>query len=251
MALPRVGTREMQLITLGYPFSRLIEVVDSASAGSMHKVSGRRGEEIWTVLGDPGPMSIAAGKSRGLRAAVFENGASNQCAIVFGGTEFTDLSDWANNSAQWRGAVPPQYVQGADLAARAIARCAGRKIVIAGHSLGGGIAQYAYLKTGQSHLTYTFNPAGLSMRRWLADTARGPSENVVAFIAHAYDPSSATALGRDVVSLIPGTYKLGVQVSVPVYSWSPTPHFISELAEGLGKQREYCLESATCKGAAP
>jgi len=252
VALPRIGTREMRMIALGYPFSRLIEVIDSASTGFTQKVWGRRGEEAWTVLGDPAPMSIASGKSRGLRAAVFENATSNQCAIVFGGTEFTDLKDWGNNVAQWLGLVPPEYAQGADFAVRAVARCGGRKIVIAGHSLGGGVAQYAYLKTGSSHLTYTFNPAGLSVSKWLADavyskTIRGPSENVVAFIAHAYDPSSGTELGRDVVSILPGSYTLGVHVSVPVYSWSVTPHFIPELAEGLGIQRDYCLANATCR----
>ena len=252
VALPKVGTRDMQLITLGYPFSRLIEVIDSANAGFTQTVSGRRGEEAWTVLGDPAPMSIAAGKSWGLRAAVFENKTSNQCAIVFGGTELTDLKDWANNFAQWQGSVPPEYSQGADFAAQAIAHCVGRKIVIAGHSLGGGIAQYAYLKTGSRHLTYTFNPAGLSMSKRLFEadfslTFRGPSENVVAFIARAYDPSSGTEVGRDVVSMIPGTYTLGVQVPVPVYSWSPTPHFISVLAEGLVEQRKRCLASTTCR----
>ncbi len=220
------------------------DVYDLQRNDPAEKALRKIGEQIWfvrEVFESASPFKISFG---GLKAALYVNAKTNKCAVVFAGTEVTDITDWVNNVRQAMGIVPTEYRDGANFAAKAAAKC-DQDMVLAGHSLGGGIAQYAYLKTGELYRTFTFNPAGLAVTNLDYQSANLRTTNVENFIAQAYDPSSGTLLGRDVASLTGVT--LGREILVPVYSWSPTTHFIDVLVEGLGVQRSYCLASTLCR----
>ena len=195
------------------------------------------GGQIWVLHEVYESASLTKAFFGGLRAALYVNAKTNKCVVVFAGTGLTDITDWVNNARQVMGIVPTEYRDGANFAAKAAASC-DQDMVLAGHSLGGGIAQYAYLKTGERYRTFTFNPAGLAATNLDYQSANLRTTNVESFIAQAYDPSSGTQLGRDVASLTGVT--LGREILVPVYSWLPTTHFIDVLVEGLGVQRSYC-----------
>ena len=220
------------------------DVYDVQRNDPAEKALRKIGEQIWfvrEVFESASPFKISFG---GLKAALYVNAKTNKCAVVFAGTEVTDITDWVNNVRQAMGIVPTEYRDGANFAAKAAAKC-DQDMVLAGHSLGGGIAQYAHLKTGELYRTFTFNPAGLAATNLDYQSANLRTTNVENFIAQAYDPSSGTLLGRDVASLTGVT--LGREILVPVYSWSPTTHFIDVLVEGLGVQRSYCLASTLCR----
>lgn len=94
-------------------------------------------------------------------AETYVNG--NKVAIVFEGTG--DIRDWLANVAHLA-TVPEQYKAGLEYAKKAIAdakkdnpNC---EIVVTGHSLGGGLAQYVALMNPEVK-AYVFNAAGLQV----------------------------------------------------------------------------------------
>lgn len=100
----------------------------------------------------------------GLYAAVYRNDESGKYSLAFRGSESGSLhdikTDWAkSNAGQALGGLPASYRQGAELAAKLTAAL-GEGVHVVGHSLGGGIANYAAVK---NNLDFTvFNAAGLS-----------------------------------------------------------------------------------------
>jgi hypothetical protein len=91
--------------------------------------------------------------------------------LAFRGTEATSLRDWLTNLANGLGISTAQYEMAARLAGRVqeLARAQGIELWLAGHSKGGGQAQFAGLEHGIP--TISFNGAGLSyaqMERFLA-----------------------------------------------------------------------------------
>lgn len=96
------------------------------------------------------------------RAALFRGTVEGTVTyvLVFRGT--TILKDWLVNAAGFAGVVPP-YHRDADALTGAVARRIepGAILVLAGHSLGGGIAEYAASRHGLVALT--FNSAHLSL----------------------------------------------------------------------------------------
>ncbi|MDR0380329.1 MAG: hypothetical protein LBI62_10400 [Candidatus Accumulibacter sp.] len=121
--------------------------------------------------------------------------------IIFRGTQLKNIQDLSTNLRQFVNIVPERYQWAAALAAR-VARDAPRtRILMTGHSLGGGLATYAALSHGAEAVV--FNPAGLSQgaQAVLPATALDAGKRqVVTFIARggeALDPVSALSLAGE------------------------------------------------------
>lgn len=94
----------------------------------------------------------------GLTSALYRDDAGRY-VLAFAGTYRTSLRSWKTNFAQGLGIPARQYVLAGRLGK--LARGAfGDELVITGHSLGGGLATTAALKSGAPAVT--FNAAGLS-----------------------------------------------------------------------------------------
>lgn len=96
------------------------------------------------------------------RAALFRGTVEGKAVYVLTFRGTTLLKDWLVNAAGFAGVVPP-YHRDADALTGAVARKIDRDaiLVLAGHSLGGGIAEYAASRHGLVALT--FNSAHLSL----------------------------------------------------------------------------------------
>jgi len=93
----------------------------------------------------------------GFHGSVYVNGAG-QTAIVFQGTR--GWNDWLTDVQQLVGThLPRQYEQAENFVQEAIAKYGLDHCILAGHSLGGGLAQFTAARMGLK--AYTFNPAGL------------------------------------------------------------------------------------------
>lgn len=84
-------------------------------------------------------------------------GSDMSPTVVFRGTRPEKMADWANNAAQGVGLNSPYYKNAVDIGSKLAETT--KKVDIAGHSLGGGLASAAGIASGKS--TWTFNAAGL------------------------------------------------------------------------------------------
>ncbi|MFZ5502484.1 MAG: Mbeg1-like protein [Pseudomonadota bacterium] len=187
----------------------------------------------------------------GFHAVVYKN-PQGKIAVIFEGTTLSSYNDWKANLGQFLQAIPSQYEEAIDFVRRIIEAECGKgnqqscknNIVVSGHSLGGGLAQYAALMFGLN--AYIFNPAGLwsptiaSVDREMADQA-----NIVLFKTKGYQVLGN--LGRlrtsDVVSKT-GTQFARNEFVVPVelskYSWNPVSdaieiHGMVKLKDAIAK----------------
>lgn len=93
--------------------------------------------------------------------------------LAFRGSEFHELNDWVNNKNQALHGSAVQYDYAQQLA-KAVQDKLGDKVLLAGHSLGGGLAAAASYKTGWKAIT--FNAAGVHPNYKAAGQA-GPITN--------------------------------------------------------------------------
>ena len=100
----------------------------------------------------------------GFRAVAYTTSNKDRLAIIYEGSSLISIADWVTNLAQpvWS---PPQFIWALTFAKAALGlycendkNCRSR-VVLAGHSLGGGLAQYVALNLGTR--AFTFNPSGL------------------------------------------------------------------------------------------
>jgi hypothetical protein len=136
----------------------------------------------------------------GFYAQIYKNELTGEYTLAFRGTEMTSLTDWKNNIQQGFSTFSEQYAFAAS-----IGECLSRsdaKINIVGHSLGGGLATVAGLKTGFP--TYTYNQADISqgtVDRYRLDVSK--TDNIT---AHYVEGEILTALQsetREYNTLIP------------------------------------------------
>ena len=97
----------------------------------------------------------------GLNASLFYNKDKDIYALAYAGTELSSLMDIKADILQNFGFESKQYNQALSIAASVSSRVGSSGLVFTGHSLGGGLASAASLKTGR--LGYTFNAAGLHL----------------------------------------------------------------------------------------
>jgi len=113
-------------------------------------------EKSWiSLLGDLKYIEVMAG----FNAQVYKNSKTGEIVLAFEGT--TSKADWANNVTQvlvGGTARPSQYML-AEMVTREAIKLYGNGITLTGHSLGGGLAQYA--ATCHPVRAVTFNAAGL------------------------------------------------------------------------------------------
>lgn len=93
-------------------------------------------------------------------AAIYRNYNTGEVVLAFEGT--STGKDWKANGDQGRGISTSQYEQAKEIGLRFNETFPDEKKVITGHSLGGGLAAYAGLWTGNKDIkVITFNAAGL------------------------------------------------------------------------------------------
>ena len=107
-------------------------------------------------------------KNSGMQAAVYYNPDSDEIALVFRGTETCDFPcslsetsefflDTAADALLTFGFVDSQFEDAVDYAQDVVGRAQGRPIILAGHSLGGGLTQAVGSAFGLE--TFAFNSA--------------------------------------------------------------------------------------------
>ncbi|MBX9895218.1 MAG: lipase [Nitrosomonas sp.] len=144
------------------------------------------------------------GKSSGMDAGVFRNRDTNELALVFRGTEtcdfpcsFKELEDTTRDAladaAIGIGRVSDQFKDAFNFAQSVISKHPGAKITVAGHSLGGGLAQAVGATLGLE--TFAFNSSPVPDHFF--DTYRitlpyEELEDLIYVIADVHDPVSNT-----------------------------------------------------------
>jgi hypothetical protein len=144
------------------------------------------------------------GKSSGMDVGVFKNRETNELALVFRGTEtcdfpcsFKELEDTASDAiadaAIGTGIVSDQFKDAFRFAQGVISRYPGTKITVAGHSLGGGLAQAVGSTLGLE--TFAFNSSPVPDHFFDTYTITLPTEeldDLIFVIGDVHDPVSNT-----------------------------------------------------------
>lgn len=202
---------------------------------------------------DPMKPGIQLRDPIGFHASTYENRAENKIAIVFEGTSDKireSLGDWSaniGNAVKLTGQPPKQYQEALSYAQREVARakkeCPACEIVVTGHSLGGGLAQYAVsqlAKQGVDLQGYTFNPAALGK----AATGKDSSGRITNIIVQG-DLIDAANRSTGILT----TSVVGDSINLPLErSGALDAHGIDKLAKDLDslatKERSKAEESS-------
>lgn len=146
----------------------------------------------------------SSGKSSGMDAGVFRNRDTNELALVYRGTEtcdfpcsFKELEDTARDviadAAIGIGTVSDQFKDAFRFAQGVIGRYPSAKITVAGHSLGGGLAQAVGSTLGLE--TFAFNSSSVPDHFFDTYTITLPAEkleDLIFVIGDVHDPVSNT-----------------------------------------------------------
>lgn len=139
-----------------------------------------------------------------MQAAVYYNPETDEVVLAFRGTETCDFPcslsetaefflDTAADSLLTFGFVDTQFIDAVDYAQDVVNRAQGRKIIVTGHSLGGGLAQAIGAAFGLE--TFAFNSAPVP-DDFFKDYPRALSPEMLSEIIHVigdiHDPVSNT-----------------------------------------------------------
>ncbi len=121
----------------------------------------RRGLAEGEFRSAAGEALIALQAQRGeFYAEVYPESGDAPVAVVFRGTRADSASDIVTDLGHAFGLAMPYYAWADAVLAEVARRFPGRRVIAAGHSLGGGLAMYAAARNGLE--ARVFNPAGLS-----------------------------------------------------------------------------------------
>lgn len=148
-----------ELAAKAYPFARLSSKVYAGAGDESCPALERRRDE-----------------ASGFDALACRDRESGRVVVVFRGTD--ELKDWVKTDILQPLVLPRQYKLGLEFAAEMKERYG--DVAVTGHSLGGGIAQFAGSSLGLE--TWTFNPAGLgldALRRLLSSSDSSRVTNLI------------------------------------------------------------------------
>lgn len=233
----QLSAEEMAKVKEALPYARLSDEIYShkeegdkkaIEVGDWKRLDSDRAGYRWELpelkspTANSTPMTIAGSgvveDPISFHAEAYQN-KDGKVAIVFEGTG--SLKDWANNLSQ-PFKVPAQYEAALAFAKKVIEecnlpRCNKNDIVVTGHSLGGGLAQYVAMSVDADIKAYTFNPAGLwGPTTRSIDTAK--AKNITNFYTDGYvdTPDGRKLVGSDPVSNPAIGEVFGEQIPVPV-----------------------------------
>jgi hypothetical protein len=149
-----------ELAAKALPYAKISAAVyDNKSVGDWKIV------DSWKSLiggGLSGFLEKTKGVLNGFNAQVYKNSKTEQIVVAFEGTNPLNPADWINNVGNGIGLPMAQYDYAVKVTELAMQKYKDKDIIVTGHSLGGGLAQYAASKLNVNAVT--FNAAGLS---WL------------------------------------------------------------------------------------
>lgn len=180
--------RAVDLLVRSIPYAQLADAIydfDNVAVGS------------WELI-------ESNGKSSGMDAGVFMNRDTSELALVFRGTEtcnfpcsFKELEDTARDAiadaAIGTGTVSDQFKDAFRFAQDVVNRHPGAKITVAGHSLGGGLAQAIGAVMGLE--TFAFNSSPVPdhfFDTYTISLTKEKLQDLIYVIADIHDPFSNT-----------------------------------------------------------
>lgn len=176
--------RAVDLLGRSIPYAQLADAIydfDNVTVGS------------WDLI-------VSNGKNSGMDAGVYKNRDTDELALVFRGTETCNFPcsldvarDILADTAIGIGTVSDQFKDAFNFARDIISRYPGSKITVAGHSLGGGLAQAVGATLGLE--TFAFNSSPVPDHFFDTYTITLPNEEIqelIHVIADIHDPVSNT-----------------------------------------------------------
>lgn len=125
-----------------------------AKRGEVYKFPNGQEWEVADVMENQGFFQS------GFRAIALRNG--DEVIVAFAGTDPKSPGDIANDIAQGIGFAPAQYRQAVRFAEKWQNQAGAENVRLTGHSLGGGLAAYASIKTGLKATTVNSAPLALT-----------------------------------------------------------------------------------------
>lgn len=203
-------------VVLGDDLTEGLRVEDFLGAGS----------DFFEVEGD-GTITVPGGS--GFQAELYLDPQTGNLTLAFRGSESSELADWGTDALQAMGSDTTQYEAAARLLACVMDGYKGH-IDVTGHSLGGGLAQYAMAANDlQGRVDgYTFNSAGLS-RETLAKLSQRGIDDAGAHLSNV-------RVEGDIVSFAES--HIGNIFDVPKAPGTGNEHFIDTMLASLDKFKE-------------
>jgi hypothetical protein len=205
--LPRYGTCEerrnnwLAILPDAVQFARYSrDIYDTSREAEMRKAresSRRLGEGHFAYFDEAGQRY----------AELRVDDPHGRVVVIFRGTRLEVRSDVTTNVLNFVGIETRYYDWAASFVARIGREHPDRKVVVTGHSLGGGLALYAALKNPGVQ-AFVFNPSGLSEAAWNATSprhrARLNESATVVSLRNFWAIEPVTALSLAGRSVLPG-----------------------------------------------